>query len=253
MFELRDVDWAGRLRAVSVTLRPGQRVALIGPNGAGKSSLLALMAGQRAPDTGGVWLHGRPLAGLSAAAQARFRAWLPQAAEVGAPLTGEQLLSLGRLPGMSLDQERFDEIVAVLELAPLLARPLPMLSGGECQRLQLGRVLVQAWALRADHPRALLLDEALAPLDVRHRMRLLAALRDGCGRGELALVWSTHDLNEALMHADHVWLLQDGELMAAGETAVVMTPERLSAVFQWPIERLQTPQGPVLRAKTPGF
>ncbi len=249
MFELRRVGWADRIRDVSLCWQPGQRVALIGPNGAGKSSLLQLLAGQQAPDQGEVLLNGRQLQTYSAQAQACWRAWLPQESGGDVPLTGEQLLMLGRLPDVPVDVARWAEIVEVLGLASLLARPLMQLSGGQRQRLQLGRVFVQVWAQRRNHARGLLLDEALAALDVRYRMQVLAALARWCGTGELALVWSSHDLNEALMHSTHVWLMCGGGVLAAGETEAVMTEKRLSEAFQWPIERLETPEGPVLRPK----
>jgi len=249
VFELDRVSWSGRLTEVSLQWLPGQRVALIGPNGAGKSSLLQVLAGQQVPDRGQIRLNGRPLSAYSAMAQARWRAWLPQAGDTVAPLTGEQLLHLGQMPDVAVAPERLAEVVETLELAALLPRPLMQLSGGERQRLHLGRVLVQVWAQPRDHPRALLLDEALASLDIRHRMRLLAALARWCACGELALVWSSHDLNEAFAHSTRVWLMQAGRLIAAGETAQVMTEKSLSQVFQWPIERVETPKGPVLRAK----
>jgi len=249
VFELRQVSWSGRLAEISLQWLPGQRVALIGPNGAGKSSLLQVLAGQQMPDSGQIWLNGRPLSAYSAIEQASWRAWLPQDGGEVAPLTGEQLLQLGQLPDVAVASDRLTEVVETLELAPLLPHPLVRLSGGERQRLQLGRVLIQVWAQKRVHPRALLLDEALASLDIRHRMRLLAALARWCESGELALVWSSHDLNEAFAHSTHVWLLKDGQLLASGETAKVMTEKRLSQAFQWPIERVDTPKGPILRAK----
>ncbi len=235
LFALTDLSWPGRFSGITLTLRAGERVALLGPNGAGKSSLLQAMAGLAAPLRGSLLLAGRPLATLPPERQAAHRAWLPQQADAPPALTGAQLLEMGRLPGQPHDTGRIEQIIDTLELSPLLPRALGALSGGERQRLQLGRVLVQSWALRVDHPRVLLLDEGLNALDVRHRMRLLNALTGWCGTGELSVVWISHDLTLAAQWAQRVWLMRSGRLLGDGRADALTQKGLLTQAFDWPL------------------
>ncbi|WP_294947329.1 ABC transporter ATP-binding protein [Sulfurivirga sp.] len=235
LFALTDLSWPGRFSGVTLTLEAGERVALLGPNGAGKSSLLQAMAGLAAPLRGSLRLAGQPLHALPPEQQALHRAWLPQQTDAPPALTGEQLLGMGRLPGQAHDADRVEQIIDTLELAPLLPLPLGTLSGGEQQRLQLGRVLVQSWALRVDHPRALLLDEGLNALDVRHRMRLLNALTDWCDTGALSVVWISHDLTLAAQWAQRVWLMRAGQLLGEGRAETLTRKGLLTQAFDWPL------------------
>jgi iron complex transport system ATP-binding protein len=104
-------------------------------------------------------------------------------------------------------------------------RTIDTLSGGEWQRVRVARALAQA-------PRALLLDEPTAALDVRHTMELLELVRD-LVRGGLGALVVTHELNLAARFADRVILLAGGTVQAMGTPKEVLTESTLSRVFDW--------------------
>ncbi|UMB75233.1 vitamin B12 ABC transporter ATP-binding protein BtuD [Dickeya fangzhongdai] len=228
---LHNVSVAGRLSSVAVRCRPGELVHIIGPNGAGKSTLLALMAGLQ-PGDGETLLLGQAIADWSARDLARVRAYLPQHHSALALMPVFQYLQLHQ--PSRCDAESVDKVVQQLaerlSLTDKLRRPLARLSGGEWQRVRLAAVLLQVWPTLNSSARLLLLDEPAASLDIAQRVALDSLLAELCRAG-IAVIASGHDLNHTLHHADRVWLMSRGGLMAQGAVADVMQPETLSPVF----------------------
>jgi len=237
VFEVKEVGWSPRLHRVDFTLQPGELLVLVGPNGAGKSSLLTLMSGQQAPTQGEILLNGRRLCDLSPHMQARQRAWLPQQVTVPVSMPAEMLLTLG-LPWRP-SPSAVDEVVAILELEALLGRDVLTLSGGEQQRLQLARVMIQVAGSPCEAPRFLLLDESLQALDIRHQMRALQGLRRWCRAGWLGVMWISHDLSLAYEVADRWLLLHEGYQKGVETPAMLARVVDLSEVFGWPLRSLQ--------------
>lgn len=236
---LNGVACGARLHPVSVSCAPGRLVHVVGPNGAGKSTLLARSAGLLAGD-GRVELDGRPLTDSSARELALHRAYLAQQQRPTALMPVFQYLSLHRPATASA--AAMDEAVAFLAdhltLRDKLARPLTQLSGGEWQRVRLAAVLLQIWPSLNPFGRLLVLDEPAAGLDVAQQAALDAVLKRLCRAG-IAVLASGHDLNHSLHHADDVWLLCAGKLVAAGRAAWVMQPARLTSVFGIAFQRQQ--------------
>jgi iron complex transport system ATP-binding protein len=217
------------LDGVTLDVRGGEWLALVGPNGAGKSSLLALLAGLRAPDAGQVLLDGRALAEWPARARAVRIAWLAQQGEAEGDLPVQHLVGLGRLPRHGLlgapdadDAEAVAAAMAETEATPFAGRRLATLSGGERQRSLLARAL-------AVQPAVLLLDEPSTHLDPPHQRLLLGTLASRARAGA-AVVAVLHDLNAALA-ADRVCVLDRGRLVADGAPHEPALRAALVAVF----------------------
>lgn len=130
----------------------------------------------------------------------------------------------------AVDERAVATIAGRLALTPMLARPLNALSGGEWQRARLAAVMLQVWPTLNADARLLLLDEPAAGLDIAQQVALdqLIALLTAAG---LSVLMCAHDINHTLQHADEVWLMAQGELVAAGTAAEVMTPDVLAKVF----------------------
>jgi len=210
---------------VSLDVAAGEMVALVGPNGAGKSTLLSVLAGDRRPTRGRVAIAGRDPATLPPRELAMRRAVLPQRPGLSAPYTALEVVRLGQLGvgGETQARRALDEV----ELGHLAARAYPTLSGGEQQRVQLARVLVQ---LGDRGGRALFLDEPTAALDLRHQRIVLERARRAAGAGH-AVVLVLHDLRLAARWADRAALLDRGALVACGHPGDVLSRERVRAVF----------------------
>ncbi len=220
----------GILRGVSLSVGAGEVVGLVGPNGAGKTTLLRVASGVLAPDEGRVRVAGRELRELRRRDLARELAVVPQETTVAFPFTAGELVLMGRAPHLGTfgfdtldDVERARQAMARVGIEELAGRSVLELSGGERQLVLVARALAQ-------EPRVLLLDEPTAHLDLRHRLEVLARVREFAGGGGGALVVS-HDLGLAARTCDRVALLRDGRLRAAGPPIEVLTPEALRSVF----------------------
>lgn len=179
------------LHDVSLSVAPGELIALCGPNGAGKSTLLRALAG---------------LLPEIPAADPRKVAWLPQGVHSVWGLTVEQVARLGRIPHRDRAEVPVTRALQVCGIEALRAARVDRISGGEARRAMLARVF-------ATEPEVLLLDEPTADLDpaASHAiMRLLRATADG-GR---AVVVVLHALDLALRYADRVVVLADGHVTA---------------------------------------
>lgn len=214
---------ARRLQNVTVQFQPGRVTAIVGPNGAGKSTLLAALAGLVRPDSGTVTLVSTPINQLLPQERARRLGYLPQSGEVAWNLSVRTLVGLGRLPhrsGPDADALAVAGALATMQLEPLAERTLSSLSGGERARALLARVL-------ATQPHWILVDEPLAALDLAHQQSLVQRLRSLAGRGfptsgsgaesgGRGIVLVVHDLALAMNHADHVVVLDRGQVVAQG-------------------------------------
>ncbi len=234
------------LRDVSLTIGSGEVVALAGPNGAGKSTLMGLLAGELAPHAGAVHLDGEPLTRMTPRDQARRRAVLPQRASLTAPFLVEEVIALGRhahAPCTAVDlHAATDGALALADALALRGRRYTELSGGEQQRVQLARVLAQIWTPVPGQGRYLLLDEPSASLDPGHASDILARVRRFAATG-VGVVIALHDLHAAARFADRVVLLAAGEIVADGEPAEVIAPERLQRAFGAPFDVFPHPEG----------
>jgi molybdate transport system ATP-binding protein len=195
--------------------------ALFGPSGCGKSTILAAIAGLLRPEAGRVALDGEALIDTAS------RIFVPperrrfgvvfQEARLFPHLSVATNLRYGeRRAPRGAAGPGFEEVVALLGIAPLLARRPAGLSGGERQRVALGRALLS-------RPRLMLMDEPLAALDTARRAEVLpflARLRDAA---RLPILYVTHALDEVDALADRLVLLEGGRVLAAGEVEALTT------------------------------
>jgi ABC-2 type transport system ATP-binding protein len=185
------------LRGVSLSAARGERVAVIGPNGAGKTTLLSILGGIQRPDEGEVRLTGGEVG------------WVPQQPSLYGKLTvAENLRLFARLERRDDVEGAVESMLAQSGLEDRADDQVSVLSGGNRQRVNV------AIGLLAE-PDVLLLDEPSAALDPRQRERLWEFLL-GLERNGTAVVYSTHDVQEAERHANRVVVLADGELLFAG-------------------------------------
>lgn len=221
---------------VSVAIHPGEVVGLLGANGAGKSTLLSALSFELSPDAGQVVLDGAGLAGISHGRQARKRAVLPQKPGLTFDLDVREVVAMGAYPFSELSPAAVDALVTqALEWADagyLGGRRYPELSGGEQQRVQFARVLVQCHAGRAPgEARYLLLDEPTASLDPKHQSDLLRRAWELAHAGNTGVLVILHDMNMAARWCDRLLLLAGGRSIALGAPAQVLTPANLYLAY----------------------
>ncbi|MGW0033506.1 ABC transporter ATP-binding protein [Streptomyces sp. NPDC003314] len=215
------------LDGIDMAVHDGKVVGLLGPNGSGKSTLLRLLAGLRRPDTGTVRYDDTSLNDLGRRVLARRLAVVEQDVSAHHHVNVRQVVELGRTPFRGRfdalterDRRIVDEALERTEITDKQHRSWHTLSGGEKQRAQLARALAQ-------EPREILLDEPTNHLDIRHQLELLDLLTSL----DVTCVVALHDLNLAARYCDHLVLLDQGEVAAAGAPEDVLTPDLIKRVY----------------------
>ena len=203
------------VRGLTFTAGRGELTAVLGPNGAGKTTTIECCEGLRRPDGGSIEVLGLDRASRASDAplRARVGVMLQDGGLPLAPRARAVLAHVARLHDRPLDPDR---LLARLGLTDVAATPVRRLSGGQRQRLALAVALV-------GRPELVFLDEPSAGLDPQARLAvwdLLRELRDG----GTSLVLTTHLMTEAEELADHVVIIDAGQVVAAGTPAELTGP-----------------------------
>ncbi len=200
------------LNGVDLCVGEREFVVVLGPTGAGKTTLLRTIAGLEAPDAGEVRLFGADCTLASPAARDVALVFQNFSLYPGKSVRENlafPLLAPGRRLVSSDIDGRVQWAAKLLRIERLLERPARKLSGGEMQRVAIGRAIVR-------RPRLFLMDEPLTNLDAKLREELRVELRELARRLETPVVWVTHDSAEALSMADRVVALFDGRVAQVG-------------------------------------
>lgn len=241
-----------RLCAASLALRPGELLALVGPNAAGKSTLLEVLAGTLAPNSGRVTLDGRPLARWPAQALARRRAVLPQYDALTFPFRVEEVVALAFTPYRDFAAAaHVRDSLQRLGVAHLMGRTYTELSGGERRRVQLARVIAQLRPAEDPSATCLLLDEPTAALDLAQQHAVMRSLRALTREGGSVLA-VVHDLGLAARYADRLAVMAGGRLRAVGGVDQVLEGPLLGEVFGVDVRVERSADGlPLVAVRTP--
>jgi len=231
------------LNNVSLTLTPGELTVILGPNGAGKSTLLKCCSGALEPDSGSIALEQTPLAEWALTSLAKKRAVLTQQIHMPFSLTAKEVVSLGLAPWSITDKKANQLIKLTLDdvgMAGTEQRYYASLSGGEQQRIQLARVLVQLFAdptSTASNPKYLLLDEPISALDLHQQQKVLRLIKALAQQG-LAVFCILHDINLATLYADKIILLEQGNVVFSGQPSELKNNDQIETTYQADLIRL---------------
>lgn len=206
---------------------PGEGItAIFGLSGAGKTSLINAIGGLTRPQQGRIVLNGRTLLDCE---QGRYLP--PEQRRIGYVFQDARLFPHYRVRGnltygmAETMRSQFDAIVELLGIAPLLQRFPRTLSGGERQRVAIGRALLTA-------PELLLMDEPLASLDLPRKRELLPYLERLARDVRIPILYVSHSMDEILRLAQHVLLLDQGQMRAFGRLEEVWASSALRPWLQ---------------------
>jgi ABC-type sugar transport system ATPase subunit len=206
---------ATALDGIDLEVGPGELFVILGPTNAGKSTLLKAVAGLVRPDAGSIALGGRRLDPLPP--RERNLSLLFQNNALFPTLTAFENLAFPlRAAGVPVDEigRQVAEIAALLKIEHLLDRHPRTFSGGEQQRVAIGRAIIRPGAL-------LMLDEPLANLDARLRIALRLAFKRMHAAGGQTMLYVTHDQVEAMSLADRIGILDQGRFRQIGRPAEI--------------------------------
>jgi multiple sugar transport system ATP-binding protein len=208
--EKRFADFTA-VRGSSLVLEDGKFVVLLGPSGCGKTTTLRMIAGLEYPTGGSITLDDQDVTYLrprerDIAMVFQLFALYPHMGVRGNlefPLRNEGV------PRAEIDR-RVNEVAAILRIEHLLGSRVSGLAGGDRQRVALGRAIVR-------QPKAFLMDEPLGTLDAEFRELMCVELRKLHDRLKTTTVFVTHDQNEAMALADHIVVMNEGEILQADD------------------------------------
>ncbi len=206
---LRAVD------GVSLEVQPGEFFSLLGPSGCGKTTLLRTIAGFYRQDHGSIFFNDERIDGIPA--HRRDTGMVFQHYAIFPHLSVAQNVAYGlraRKASKREKAERVRDALALVDLTDLAQRKPRQLSGGQQQRVAVARAIVI-------QPRVLLMDEPLANLDAKLRVRLRTDLRELQQRLGITTIYVTHDQEEALSLSDRIAVMFDGQVHQVG------TPEQI--------------------------
>ncbi|HDZ48523.1 MAG TPA: ABC transporter ATP-binding protein [Halomonas sp.] len=216
---------------LDISLPSGQVTAIVGPNGCGKSTLLAGLARLHKPDSGAVLLNGDDIQRLPTRQLATQLALLPQEAVAPEGLTVTELIRFGRQPHQGWlrqwsaeDQRVVQHALAAAGLEQLADRPIDALSGGQRQRAWIAMTIAQQTPL-------LLLDEPTSALDLGHQIEVFELVKNLAHHCR-TVVMVLHDLASACRYADHLIAMREGQIVAQGPPATVVTPDLVRTLYQ---------------------
>ncbi len=239
------------LSGVGGTVADGEWVGLIGPNGAGKTTLLRAIV-QLVRGRGRTLVGDRATDRMTRRDLARMVAYVPQKPELPAEMSVADYILLGRSPHIGYfgfekaqDHQVCADLLERLDLAHMARRSLATLSGGELQRLVLGRALAQEAPV-------LLLDEPTSALDLGRRVDALEIVDAVRREHGLTVLSAMHDLTLAGQFADRLILLAHGSVAAAGPPADVLDEQVLTEHFGHQVQVLRSPDGELIVAPRRG-
>ena len=198
---------------VGFHIDPGETYGLLGPNGAGKTTTISMIAGLLERDGGEVTVAGEPMTTHSVRAKSAL-GYVPQDLAIYPDLSGrENLMFFARLYGMPTAQakSRSDEVLALTGLADRAGDQTKQYSGGMKRRLNIGIGLLH-------RPRLLILDEPTVGVDPQSRNAILESVEGLSGAG-MAVLYTTHYMEEAERLCDRIGIIDHGKLIAEGTRA----------------------------------
>jgi iron complex transport system ATP-binding protein len=217
--------------SLNLQIPPGRVTTIVGANACGKSTLLKAMARLLAPSAGQVLLDGKAIHRMPTRQVARVLGLLPQSPIAPEGIAVSDLVSRGRHPHQgalsrwtSADDAAVARALEATDVTHLADRPVDELSGGQRQRVWIAMALAQETDV-------LLLDEPTTFLDISHQVDVLDLLTDLNRERGTTVAMVLHDLNLAARYADHLVAMAQGEVVAAGDPADVLTEDTVRRVF----------------------
>jgi len=199
------------VRELNLAVADREFLVVVGPSGCGKTTMLRLIAGLEKPDVGNISLNGSALNGTPA--KDRDIAMVFQSPALFPHLTVAENIGFGLMLRKFAKAEiaqRVDEAAEMLGLTTLLKRKPETLSGGECQRVALGRAMVRK-------PIVFLFDEPLSNLDSPMRAQLRKEIKKLRERVDATFLYVTHDQAEAIALADRIAVMRQGRIEQIGK------------------------------------
>lgn len=211
---------------------------IIGANGAGKSTLLKCICKELLYQHGDIFWVQNNLKNLSLLEMSQSIAILRQQNNIQLPFTAKAIIEMAAIRKNNTHNNitnTINEIAELVGVKQFLLRNYQELSGGEQQRVQLVRVLLQLW-LSNHQDKLLLLDEPVSALDIQYQHQFMELMQYLVKEKKITIISILHDINLAAQYVDEVVLLKNGINLAQGKPKDVFTSENLETIYNIPFQ-----------------
>ena len=232
MLSVRDIKFSYGdtpvLNGISFDAEPNTIISILGPNGTGKTTLLKCLCNLHRPQEGSVMINGEDVLGMPGREVAKRIGFVPQST-VPTRNTVFDTALIGRKPhmewgGMSKkDHEITWDILKALKLDYLALKKANEISGGEFQKVQIARAIIQ-------EPSVLILDEPSNNLDISNQHRTMHTIMDFVRSRGMCTIMTMHDINLAVHYSDKFLFMKDGKAVAYGG-AEIITEDLIREVY----------------------
>ena len=230
---------------LNLTLEKGKLITLYGESGAGKTSTLRLLSGLMKPDQGRIIVNGKTWFDsdkkINLPPQKRKIGYVFQDYALFPNMTVLENLEFALAKGQ--DKKNVSDLIEIIELGTLQHRKPETLSGGQKQRVALARAL-------AERPDILLLDEPLAALDIKIRLKLQDYIQKIHREFNLTTILISHDIGEIVKLSDHVIFLEKGSIVRQGNPDELFINRNISGKFKFTGEILKIEQQEIVHIAT---
>ncbi len=215
------------IKGVSFRAEGNSVVSILGPNGTGKTTFLKCTCGLHRPTSGSITVDGVDVGELKGKELAKRIGYVPQSVPPSR-LTVLDSILVGRRPYINWsstgnDIDKVTEVIDALEMSHLSLKYMDEISGGEFQKAQIARAIVQ-------EPSVLILDEPTNNLDISNQHRTMHMIMDAVRSRGMCTIMTMHDINLAVHYSDRFLFLKDGEVAAYGGLEVI-TEEFIRDVY----------------------
>ncbi|MDR0778597.1 MAG: ABC transporter ATP-binding protein [Methanomassiliicoccaceae archaeon] len=206
------------LDGVSFEIESNETISILGPNGVGKTTLIRCLCGVHRPQSGSVEIDGINILDLKGTELAKKIGYVPQYAPRPRTTVYDTVL-MGRRPYIDTrisraDIEKVGETIDMMGLSSLSLSYITRISGGEFQKVQIARALVQ-------EPKVLVLDEPTNNLDVSNQHLTMHMIMDAVRSKGVCTLMTMHDINLAIHYSDRLMFFKDGKAAACGGPEII--------------------------------
>ena len=215
------------LKGISFQSQENSVISILGPNGTGKTTFLKCMCGLQKPTSGTITVDGMDISRINGREMAKKIGFVPQTTPISRMSVFDAIL-VGRKPYIEWaarqeDLDKVSDVIDALDMSHLSLKYLDEISGGEFQKTQIARAIVQ-------EPSVLILDEPTNNLDIANQHTTMHMILDAVRSRGMCTIMTMHDINLAVHYSDRFMFLKDGVVEAYGG-AEIITEDLIRKVY----------------------